>query len=638
MAAAPRWKMQPVALSKCRMQAGFWGRLIAVNHSATLPAEYEQLRKSGRIESLKCNWKPGRPHRPHVFWPSDVAKWLEAACYGLTTRPDAALKRRVNHLVRLFERAQQPDGYLNPYFTVVEPEKRWTNLRDHHELYCACHLFEAAVAHHEATGERRLLDVACRLADHIDSLFGRARGKKRGYPGHEEIELALVRLYRATGKKRYLKLSSYFIDERGRRPHYFDAEARARGEDPARFRAGGYDYCQAHQPVREQTTAEGHAVRAMYLYSAMADVGAETGDSTLINACRRLWKNVTERRMYVTGGIGSTAAGERFTCDCDLPNETAYAETCAAIGLVFWAHRMLQITGYGTYADVMERALYNGVLSGVSLDGTRFFYTNPLAVHPASVRYQSPHTLTQRAPWFGCACCPPNLARLVASLPRYAYSSGARTAWAHIYGSSEAELDLSGRTIRLSQRTDYPWNGSVSIRVFTGGSARFTLALRIPGWCPQPMLKVNGRPVKLSGMMRRGYAHIRRLWHDGDRVELELPMPVERVYAHPRVRSCAGRLALQRGPIVYCLEQADNGPDLNAIAIPPHAKLRAQREPGLLGGVVTVSGKAMRATNAGGSLYGTRRARAKSVAFKAVPYYAWANRGPGEMLVWVREA
>ncbi len=470
-----------------------------------------------------------------------MAKWLEAAAYALAVRPDRKLQRRVDALAADIVAAQQPDGYLNIHFTVVEPDRRWTNLRDCHELYDAGHLIEAAVAHYQATGSRALIDAACRLADHVGSVFGTKPGQKRGYPGHEEIELALVRLYRATGCERYLRLAQYFVDERGHRPHYYDMEAAARGEARPLPHYTGHEYSQAHLPVREQTTAEGHAVRAMYLYCAMADLAAETGDRALRTACRRLWRNVTERRMYVTGGIGSSGRGERFTRDYDLPNETAYAETCAAIGLVFFAHRMLQLERDGCYADVMERALYNGALSGISLDGRRFFYENPLAVFPRTRAHE-------RQDWFGCACCPPNIARLLASLPRYAYSEERRAAWVHLYVAGRATLGVAGQAVELSVRTGYPWRETVRVEVAPERPASFTLALRVPGWCRAATLKVNGRPLDLAPLLKKGYALIKRTWAAGDRVDLRLPMPVERVEAHPKVRADAAVWRSNAGP------------------------------------------------------------------------------------------
>ena len=635
---------RPLPLDRVRIHDRFWAPRQATNREVTLPLQYRILKETGRIDAFRLAWRPGEPDRPHQFWDSDVAKWIEAAGYSLATHPDPDLMARVDEVVELIAAAQQPDGYLNIYYTVVEPSKRWTNLRDMHELYCAGHLIEAAVAYYEGTGKRRLLDVMCRYADHIASVFGPGEGQRRGYPGHEEIELALVKLYRATGVERYLRLAEFFVNERGRQPHYYDAEARARGEDPGAYRFRDYAYNQAHLPIREQTTAEGHAVRAMYLYSGVADVAAECGDDSLMAPLERLWENVTGRRMYVTGGIGSSAHGERFTYDYDLPNATAYTETCAAIGLAFWAQRMLLLDPAGTYGDVLERALYNGILSGVSLDGRSFFYSNPLDVdrlawEAASEAQRHEFDSPERQGWFRCACCPPNVARLLASLGAYVYGEDEETAYVHLFVGSTAYLHLGGREVALRQETDYPWGERVRIRVQPEFSDRFTLALRLPGWCLAPHLEVNGAPVALDGLVDRGYARLRRVWEPGDIVDLILPMPVERVRAHPRVTADAGRVALQRGPVVYCLEEPENGANLHALSLPEDAPLEAAYEPDLLGAVVTVrtEGERSMAGAWGGSLYSAERPAVEPVALKAIPYYAWANRGLGSMLVWIRE-
>lgn len=622
-------------MKQVKLADPFWAPRMETNRRVTLPIEYEQCKKTGRIDAFRLDWKPGMPNPPHIFWDSDVYKWIEAGAYALATGRDAQLEKLFDDVIDLIAGAQQKDGYLNVHFTVVEPGKRWTNLRDCHELYCAGHLFEAAVAYAEATGKRKLLDVACRYADHIDSVFGTEPGKRRGYCGHEEIELALVKLSRITGTRRYMELAKYFIDERGRTPYYFDIEARERGEDPSKHWTAGpgplrYEYCQAHKPVREQTEVVGHAVRAMYLYSAMADLAGEFADKALFSATKRLWEHLTTRRMYITGGIGPSRHNEGFTCDYDLPNETAYAETCAAIGLVFWAHRMLQLEPDSRYADIMERALYNGVTSGVSLDGRRFFYENPLA---SLGRHH-------RQDWFDCACCPPNIARLIASIGQYVYSLGEKAVYVHLYAQGEAFIEVDGTALRTVQKTMYPWDGKVVLELEPERPARFALALRLPGWCRKPKVSLNGKAFSLSGRVRCGYAVIEREWRAGDRVEVLLPMSVERVEAHPEVRPDCGRIALMRGPIVYCLEEADNGRLLHDVVIPREAKLSARMEKDLLGGVVVVTGKAYRRDMRGwdGVLYRAERSKTKPFTFKAVPYCVWDNRSPGEMLVWVRDS
>jgi len=569
-------KLQPIHHSNVNITGDFWRERQAVNRSATIPAVYGLCESTGRIDAFKLDWKPGKPKMPHHFWDSDVAKWIEAAAYSLANQPDAELETRVDGVIGLIAGSQQADGYLNSHYTVVEPEQRWSNLRDMHELYCAGHMIEAAVAYYEATGKRTLLDVMCRYADYIGAVFGPVPDQKHGYPGHEEIELALVKLYRVTGEQRYLGLSRFFVDERGRQPYYFDIEARERGEEPQDNR--GQDYFQSQLPVREQTTAEGHSVRAMYLYAAMADLAAETEDEALLTACENLWQNVTERRMYVTGGIGSSWRGERFTTNYDLPNDVAYAETCAAIGLVLWAYRLLQFDGDGQYADVLELALYNGVISGVSLDGTGFFYANPLDVIPS--RYEShpelfriPVMWPRRQEWFQTSCCPTNIARTLASLGQYVASVAGNTAYVHLYVGGDISLEVAGEQVRLTQVTEYPWDGDVRITVQLDRPAEFALALRIPGWCPEATIAVNGQSLDLEPLMCRGYARIQREWSAGDVVELSLAMPVQRLESHPEVSSNCGKVALQRGPLVYCLEEVDNGPNLHDISLPEDAEL-----------------------------------------------------------------
>ena len=626
---AMKQKLLPADLKDVEINDAFWTPRAGTNRRVTLPGQYKHLEDTGRIDALRLQWRPGAANRPHPFWDSDVAKWLEAAAYALATRRDRKLEALADRVIDRIAGAQQPDGYLNSYFAAVEPDSRWKNLRDMHELYCAGHLMEAGVAYFEATRKRKLLDVTCRLADHINNVFGRRKGRKRGYPGHEEIELALVKLYRATDQKRYLELASYFVDERGRTPHYFAREARARGEDPGKTVRGREQYWQAHAPVREQDEAVGHAVRAGYLYSGMADVAAETGDEELLAACKRLWASITQRKMYVTGGVGSRHAGESFGADYELPNDTAYAETCAAIALVFFAHRMLQVDPDRKYADGMELALYNAALAGVSADGRRSFYVNPLASDGAHHRRE----------WFDCACCPPNLARLIASLGRYVYSAGDRSIYVHLYVGGRLRTELAGRQVTLAQRTRYPWDGEVKIAVRLSDPAKFALMLRIPGWCRRYVLKVNGGRARHRVV--KGYAKVAREWRDGDVVELSLAMPVERVAAHPSVAADAGKVALRRGPIVYCLEQCDHAADVRSVALPDRAKLAARFDRRLLGGAVVIEAQGVAPRSAGwkGALYRTGgKMRMKPVKIQAVPYYLWDNRAPGPMTVWIPRA
>ncbi|NLF76087.1 MAG: glycoside hydrolase family 127 protein, partial [Chloroflexi bacterium] len=557
--------LKPVYLDKVEITTGLWAERQAVNRSRTIPAIHKQLKKTGRLDAWRLDPNRERPRHGHViymFWDSDTGKWLEAVGYSLHTHPDQALEQCADDVISLMASAQQPDGYLNTYFGNLEPENKWRNLRDCHEMYNAGHLIEGAVAYYKATGKRAVLDIVTRFADHIDASFGPKEGQKRGYPGHPELEMALVTLYRATGEKRYLDLAKYFIDERGQPPIYFDVEAAERGENPEDFWAKTYRYCQAHMPIREQTEATGHAVRACYLYAGIADVALETHDQELVEVSRRLWDDLTSHQMYITGGLGPAHSNEGFTFAYDLPNETAYAETCAAISLAFWAHRMFHLDPNNRYIDIMERALYNNVLSGVSYEGDEFFYANPLTSYP----HVNPHDPIsgilsgdhyRRSEWFFCPCCPANVARIVADIGSYFYSTTANRIYVHLYNQNAAHFELGGQAVTLEQQTNYPWDGRIQFTIKTGGPVAFELALRVPGWCRGYRLEVNQQPHSTSP--ENGYAVIGRQWRDGDSVTLELEMPVERMVAHPEIRHDAGQIALQRGPVVYCLEEADNG-------------------------------------------------------------------------------
>ena len=610
----------PVPLQAVRIHDGFWSARMDTNRTVTIPHELEQMEKTGRIDNFRKAAGIERGEFEGIYFnDSDVYKWIEAASYSLATHPDGKLEAKLDEITGVIAAAQEDDGYLNTYYTLKEPDKKWTGLVAMHELYCAGHLIEAAVAHNQATGKRSLLDVACRLADHIGSVFG--PGKRRGAPGHEEIELALVKLHRATGERRYFDLAQFFIDVRGREPNTFVQEALRSGDDK-------YDpsYCQAHAPVREQTEVVGHAVRAMYLYSGMADVCAETGDKSLLDALEEMWRNMTSRRMYITGGVGSTSSGERFTQDYDLPNDTAYAETCAAIGSVFWNHRMFLLTGRSQFADVMELALYNGVLSSIGLDGRSFFYVNPL-------RVRSTH---EREEWFSCACCPPNIARLLASLGGYLYAQKNDAVFAGLYAGSTATLKINGADVTITQETDYPWGGDVEFRIDVPSPIEFELLLRVPGWCEDAAVAVNGQAAEPTGACER--VSIRRTWSTGDTVRLSMQMPVARVEACPHVEADFGKVALRRGPIVYCLEEADNGRELFQLTLPAADDVKASFRQDLLGGVMTLEALAERpdASDWGDALYRTAPGSgAVTRKIVAVPYCTWANRGPGEMTVWL---
>ncbi len=617
-----------------RINDKFWNKYIELVRNVAIPYQWDVLNDninatepSHAIKNFKIAAGLSKgDFYGQVFQDSDVAKWLEAVGFVLSINPDPELEKRADEIIDIIAKAQQDDGYLNTYFTIKEPNKRWSNLRDHHELYCAGHMIEAAVAYFEATGKRKLLDAMCRFADHIDSVFGTEKGKKRGYPGHPEIEFALVKLYRVTSEKKYFALSKYFIDERGKDPNYFNIEAEARGEKADEVWGKlGLRYYQAHLPVHNQTTAEGHSVRAVYLYSGMADVAIETGDHTLIKACKKLWRNIVSKRMYITGGIGSTSYGESFTFDYDLPNDTIYAETCASIGLVFFAHRMLQM-------DV----------SGISLDGKKFFYVNPLEVWPEASEKSKikEHVKVTRQSWFGCACCPPNIVRLLASIGQYIYSTHKDEIYTHLYISSKAEINIFESKVEIKQETQYPWGERVMISVSLDKEKEFSLLLRIPGWCDNAKIYINCDEINVCNTKVNGYAKLKRIWKNGDVVELVLPMTIQRIKAHPNVRTNIGKVALQRGPVVYCLEEIDNGPNLHEIVLPHKSELKVEFDDNLLGGIIVINAEAQRYNSSWveDELYKAKvESQYRSVTVKFIPYYSWANRTSGEMMVWITE-
>ncbi len=609
---------------------------------AILNDRVEGAEKSHAIENLRLAGKKLHGEAVDgefygmVFQDSDPAKWLEAASYALAQGPDPKLKSQVDELISLLAKAQWPDGYLNSYFTLKNPERRWTNLYQAHELYCAGHLMEAACAHYEATGETTLLSILERYADHIYHHF--MKECPDGYSGHPEIELALMRLYQATGKEKYKDLACHFLDVRGQAPNYFAREQAQRGWDlwggepldsPEKT-----DYNQSTLPVREQQDAVGHAVRAVYLYAAMAACARETGDASLRDACLRLWDSITRRRMYVTGAIGSTEIGEAFTVDYDLPNDTAYAETCASVGLVFFARRMLELEVRGEYADVMERALYNTVLAGMQLDGKRFFYVNPLEVVPgiSGVTAAHRHVLPQRPPWYACACCPPNVARLLASLGSYAYGVGHNTLFIHLYLGGTVDTGLG---YSLSCETEYPHTGTVTFHFLD--PAHTSLAIRVPGWSRTTSLTVNGEEVDLSPILRDGYAFLTRSFARGDEVVLTLDMTPRKVYASPKVPADTGKAAVQRGPLVYCAEGVDNGGDVLSLSLDREGVPQdGTYDPDLLGGVIPVTVPGWRTADPECLYTDTPPERART-EITLIPYYAWGNRGAQQMRVWLPE-
>lgn len=619
-------QFRSVPFTRVDITGGFWQSRQQINADTTLDGIRERFQATGRFDAFRCDWKPGMPQQPHYFWDSDIAKWIEAASYVMAKRPNPEWERVIDEVVDRIEAHQQPDGYFNIWYTVVEPGKRWSD-RTHHELYCAGHLIEAAVAYDQATGKDKFLRLMCRYADYIERVFAKEESAAFFTPGHEEIELALVKLYRRTGEKRYLDLSRLFIDRRGHgTPGFQDGWANLR-------------YTQDHLPVREQTTAEGHAVRAVYLYSGMADIARETGDDSLTDACRAIFRNIVGRRMYITGGIGSSSAGEAFTVDYDLPNLTAYAETCAAIGLAFFARRMLLLEADSVYADTVERAMYNGILSGVSLDGRAFFYENPLEIDPRllcrdvsvrdpAVRFPSDH----RQEVFSCSCCPPNLARFIASVGDFLYTCGENTVFVHQYMPSRATLTVGGAAAEIRQETSYPADGRVKITA-TGLAGR-KIAVRIPGWCQNAAVRVNGGATGYAA--QKGYAYI-VCSSDPTVVELDFAMEPVCMQADPRVQADAGRVALQRGPLVYCLEAVDNGPLLRSITLDPAGALTEQYDPRFGAVVIHATGYRQDA-EPGMRLYQPSAGPGRKIPLTFIPYYAFANRGESEMLVWVNTA
>jgi DUF1680 family protein len=628
---SPHAKLDSVGLKDVVIDDAFWRPKQEVNRSAALPNEWRECERTGRIDNLRVHagLKDGKVSH-HLAPDSDVAKWVEAASFDLNAETESPVRAELDEIVSLFAEAQDDTGYIDTSFQ-LDRESWWTNLTDCHELYCGGHLIQAAIAHHRATGETRLLDVATKWAGYVDSLFG--PGKRPGTGGHPEVEMALVELYRETGEKRYLDLASYFVEARGQKPPVLN----------------GSSYTQDHAPIREQTTPAGHAVRQLYLASGVTDVYAETGDSRLLDAMKALWDNLVRRKMYVTGGAGSRYEGEAFGLDYELPNRTAYAETCAAIASAMWSWRMLQVTAEARYADEMERALYNGALAGVSLDGLSYFYTNGLE-HDGGPDLAPPHRGSNRrtsAHFDGVPCCPPNLARTVAGLGGLIYGKsreGGNAIYVHLYVGSRARIDLGDNTVELVQETHYPWNGKVEVTVNPSRDAKFDLHLRVPGWAGSAQVTVNGESAG-TGISPGTYATLSRTWSAGDRVTLDVPMPVVRMVSHPRVSGNTGCVALRRGPLVYCIESVDfqgcdPAVDLFSVALPDASELEARFEPDLLGGVVTLRGEAV-SRPLQEALYATLSEDAggeKKVAFTAIPYYAWANREPGAMRVWIPRA
>ena len=613
-------KTTPVSFARVDITGGFWAQKQKLNRTVTLEAVRKQFENTGRFEAFKFNWAEGSDlHKPHIFWDSDIAKWLESAAMILHKNPDPELEKRVDDIVDLIEKNQGEDGYFNIYFTVCEPENRWKN-RDAHELYCAGHLTEAAVAYYEATGKIKFLKLMCKYMDYIAKVFVEEKSAAFTTPGHEEIELALVKLYRCTSDERFLKLAQFFIDERGKDNDDIMAWC-------------NFKYNQSHMPVRKQRTAEGHSVRACYLYSGMADLAKEIADEELRTACKALFDNIVEKRMYITGGIGSTHEGEAFTVDYDLPNDTAYAETCAAISLAMFANRLKEIDMDSKYADIVERVYYNGFLSGMSLDGKAFFYENPLEIlkaehdrHASINRSHERFPITRRQEVFGCSCCPPNITRFIAAFGDYMYSFDAQTLYVHQFAESNSNFVIGGNDISVTQKTEYPHDGKLMLTV--NGMNGKKVAVRIPSW------SVNTE-INKAYQIEKGYAFIDV---DADKfaVEIEFDMMPRIIAAHPLVFADNGRFALQAGPLVYCLESEDNGENLRDIAVLKNSTFTVHYDEFF--GVNVIDAKAQR-TDVGdcNALYRPiDKFKTVEADVRFIPYFGFANRSDCDMLVWFK--
>jgi DUF1680 family protein len=627
-AATEDFAYSAVPITAVKVTDGFWAPRLETNRTVTIPFALEQSESTGRIKNFEIagGEAQGSFCSKYPFDDSDVYKVVEGAAYSLMVHPDPALEKRVDEIVAKIAAAQEKDGYIYTARTIdpAHPpvdwvgKERWSNLYMSHELYNLGHLYEAAVAYFKATGKKGLLKVALKSADLVASVFG--PGRRHGAPGHQEIEIGLVKLYRLTGKKKYLDLARFFLDERGN----------------AKDRKLYGPYSQDDKPVVDQSEAVGHAVRAMYMYSGMADVGILAGIPAYLEALDRLWEDVVYKKMYLTGGIGAAGSIEGFGAAYELPNAEAYCETCASIGLILWNERMFLLDGDSKYIDVLERTLYNGFLSGVGLSGDRFFYPNPLESRGKN----------SRSPWFNCACCPSNVTRFVPQIPSYICAVRGDSLYVNLYVASEADIGLNGRRVHVRLDTLYPWNGDVKIAVTPDSPAEFEVAVRIPGWAqgrPVPgdlyadldedaatvEVRLNGDIVPFSPS--RGYLKIRRTWKAGDTVEVALPMPIRRVVTNPAVKADAGRVAVERGPLVYCAEWPDNGGQVQNLILPDGAPLSAEKRGDLLGGVTVVDGEAEALIDSGPG----RVPVEKKQPIVLIPYYAWAHRGQGEMTVWL---
>lgn len=601
--------MNNIEFSDVKITGGYWKARQDINRSVTLKAVYDRFNETGRFEALKCDLRDGDTNIPHIFWDSDVAKWIEGASYILHSEKNDQAVEIIENAIDLIIKNSDENGYFNSHFLVAEKENRF-RLRECHELYCAGHLIEAAVAYYELTGKDRFLNAVKKYADYIERAFKIDNTAAFITPGHPEIELALVRLYKATGEKRYIELAKYFIDKRGN------------CDEPGIYTDWANEYySQDEIPVRERKTAEGHCVRALYLMCAAADIAYIYKDNDLKTACERFFDSIVNKRMYITGGVGSSNMGESFTIDYDLPNRTAYAETCAAISLAMFAERMLKFGADSRYSDIIERTMYNGIMSGISLDGKSFFYENPLEIDPdfnninTSTKVKERFPITQRVEVFDCSCCPPNIMRFVASISGLIYGFDDNTVYINQYMNSEG--DVNG--IKISQKTDYPNNGKITVRC---NSNKKQIAFRIPCWCKS--FNIN---KKYS--IKNGYAYVDL--DSEENIELELDMPVRIISANRRIHSDAGRIAVMRGPVVYCAEGIDNGADIKSIALPAESVFELAESEFLLPILKTEAYRPFESD----SLYYEAVDDYEKIPLTLIPYYTFANRGESEMQVWL---
>jgi len=642
-------KLTIIPLKNISIHDAFWDRYVELVKKVIIPYQWDILNdKLEGIETSHCikNFRIAAKRETGefygvVFQDSDLAKWIEAVAFSLSGNPDKELENTVDEVIELIEAAQGEDGYINTYFTIKEPELRFTNLQEGHELYCAGHLMEAAVAYYKATGKDKFISIMKRFADLICEEFSPSKNSK-GYPGHQEVEIGLFKLYEVTGEVRYLEQAKMFLDRRGEKPNYFLEESKQPEFKQFFDEFKNYDICysQSHLPIREQKTAEGHAVRAVYMYCAMADVGAAYDDKELLAVCETLWSNMVEKRMYITGSIGSSGILERFTTDYDLPNNINYSETCASIALALFGRRMAQISKDGKYYDIVEKALYNTVLSGIALDGKSFFYVNPLEVWPENCipRTSKEHIKPVRQSWYGVACCPPNVARTLASLGEYIYFTEKDAIWINLFISNQIKTVIADQEITLDLQTKFPYGGQVKLIINSKKAVRGTLFLRIPEYAKGYQVLVDG--VLDSKLEKRMGYYVLELEFANQVIDIEFEMKPRFVRANPLVKEDLGKVAIMKGPLVYCMEEVDNESNLPAYYIDTSSELIETYEESLLGGTMVIQGIGKKLIQEGwetGKLYSEQKIKLEASILTLIPYPYWGNRKTGEMLVWIKE-